>query len=168
MDLTPGGEAARVTEPAILQQMASIYRGIGWPAEAAGDRFTAPDSAPRTGPPPWHLYQFAFHTVIGFEHHRAERRDTRAVQPMTTPSPATTGRGRSHGETLIRLRPAIHLNPGGQGDLARWPIGSHRDLPLPFHADAPHRRVSAREGQRGPDRALLSGPSRSARPPFPV
>jgi hypothetical protein len=31
---------------------------------------------------------------------------------------------------------AIHLNPGCQGDLAGWPIGSHRDLPLPFHADA--------------------------------
>ena len=30
---------------------------------------------------------------------------------------------------------AIHLNPGCQGDLAGWPIGSHRDLPLPFHAD---------------------------------
>ena len=33
---------------------------------------------------------------------------------------------------------AIHLNPGCQGDLAGWPIGSHRDLPLPFHADAPY------------------------------
>lgn len=88
MDLTLYGEAARVTEPAILEQMASIYRGIGWPAEAAGD-----------------------------------------------------GRGRSHGETLIRLQQAIHLKPGGQADLAGWPIGSHRDVPLPFHADATRHRM---------------------------
>jgi len=50
MDLTLDGEAARVTEPAILQQVASIYRGIGWPAEAAGDGFTAPSSAPGRWP----------------------------------------------------------------------------------------------------------------------
>ena len=103
-----------------------------------------------------------------FEHHRAGRRDTLAVQPMTTPSPATTGPGRIMGRHSSASGRAIHLNPGCQGDLAGWPIGSHRDLPLPFHADAPHRRVPAREGQRGPDRALPPGPSRSARPPFPV
>ena len=33
---------------------------------------------------------------------------------------------------------------------------------------SPHRRVPARQPQRGPDRALPPGPSRSARPPFPV
>src|SRR5260370_7516486 len=32
----------------------------------------------------------------------------------------------------------------------------------------PHRRLQAREPQRGADRALPPGPSRSARPPFPV
>jgi len=55
MGLTLDGEAVRVTEPAILEQVACIYRGIGWPAEAAGDGFTAPYSAPSAGPPPWHL-----------------------------------------------------------------------------------------------------------------
>ena len=50
-DLTPSGEAARVTEPAILQQVASLYRGIGWSAEAAGNGFTMPYSAPSAGPP---------------------------------------------------------------------------------------------------------------------
>jgi hypothetical protein len=45
--------------------MASICRGIGWPAEAAADGSPAPYSAPSTGPPPWHLYQFTFHIVIG-------------------------------------------------------------------------------------------------------
>jgi len=49
MDLTLAGEAVRVTEPAILQQMASIYRGTGWPAKAAGDGFTAPYNAPSAG-----------------------------------------------------------------------------------------------------------------------
>jgi hypothetical protein len=48
-----------------LQQVASTYRGISCPAEAAGDGFTAPYSAPGAGPPPWHLYQFTFHTVFG-------------------------------------------------------------------------------------------------------
>ena len=78
MDLTLGGEAVRVTEPAILQQVASTYRGIGWPAEAAGDGFTAPYSAPSAGPPPWHLCQFTFHTVIGLS--------------TTEPNGATRGR----------------------------------------------------------------------------
>jgi hypothetical protein len=64
-DLTLDGEAARVTEPAILQQVASTHRGIGCPAEAAGDGFTAPYSALSAGQPPWHLYQFTFHIVIG-------------------------------------------------------------------------------------------------------
>ncbi len=32
MDLTLDGAAARVTEPAILERVASIYRDIGWPA----------------------------------------------------------------------------------------------------------------------------------------
>lgn len=65
MDWALDGEAARVTEPAILQQVTSIYRGIGCPAEAAGGGFTAPYSTPSAGPPPWHLYQFTFHIVIG-------------------------------------------------------------------------------------------------------
>jgi hypothetical protein len=52
-------------EPAILERVASIYRHIGWPAEVTGDAFTAPHSAPSAGPPPWHLYRFTFHTVVG-------------------------------------------------------------------------------------------------------
>jgi hypothetical protein len=48
-----------------LEQVASIYRGIGCPAEAAGDSFAVPYSALSAGPPRWHLCQFALHTVIG-------------------------------------------------------------------------------------------------------
>ena len=65
MDLTLDGEAAAVTEPAILETVASIYRDIGWPAEVADDGFTAPFSAPSAAPPPWHLYRFTFHTGGG-------------------------------------------------------------------------------------------------------
>jgi hypothetical protein len=53
------------TEPATLERVAGIYRDIGWPAEVTGDAFTAPYSAPSAGPPPWHLYRFTFHTVVG-------------------------------------------------------------------------------------------------------
>ena len=65
MDLTLEGGAARVTNPETLERVAGIYRDIGWPAEVAGDGFTAPFSAPSAGPPPWHLYRFTFHTVVG-------------------------------------------------------------------------------------------------------
>jgi hypothetical protein len=40
-------------------------RDIGWPAEVTGDAFTAPYSAPSAGAPPWHLYRFTFHTIVG-------------------------------------------------------------------------------------------------------
>ncbi len=65
MDRTLDGTAMRVTEPAILERVASMYRDIGWPAEVTGDGFTAPYSAPSAGAPPWHLYGFIFHTVVG-------------------------------------------------------------------------------------------------------
>jgi len=65
MDLTLEGTAIRVSESATLERVAGIYRDIGWPAEVTSDAFTAPYSAPSAGPPPWHLYRFTFHTVIG-------------------------------------------------------------------------------------------------------
>lgn len=65
MDLTLDGEASVVTEPELLERVAGLYRDIGWPAEVVGDGFTAPYSAPSAGPPPWHLYRFTFHAVVG-------------------------------------------------------------------------------------------------------
>lgn len=65
MDLTLEGKAARVIDSGLLEQVGAIYRGIGWPAEVAGGAFTAPYSAPSAGPPPWHLYRFAFRSVVG-------------------------------------------------------------------------------------------------------
>jgi hypothetical protein len=65
IDVVFEGEAARVTEPKILDQVAAMYREGGWPAEVEGDAITAPFSAPSAGPPPWLLYRFTFHTAFG-------------------------------------------------------------------------------------------------------
>jgi hypothetical protein len=77
IDLVLDGTAARVTESETLEQVAAGYRAGGWPAEVDGDAFTAPFSAPSAGPPPWHVYGFTFHTVVGVataEPHGATRR----------------------------------------------------------------------------------------------
>jgi hypothetical protein len=65
MDLTLEGEAARVRETTVLEQVAAIYRDLGWPAQVSDDSFVAPFSAPSAGPPPWHVYRFRFQTVVG-------------------------------------------------------------------------------------------------------
>jgi hypothetical protein len=65
IDLVFEGEAARVVDPITLEAVAAIYRDGGWPAQVDGDAFTAPFNAPSAGPPPWHLYRFAFHTAFG-------------------------------------------------------------------------------------------------------
>lgn len=65
LDLVIEGEAARVTDAPSLERIAARYREGGWPAEVAGDAFTAPYSAPSAGPPPWHLYRFRFRTAFG-------------------------------------------------------------------------------------------------------
>lgn len=66
IDLVFEGEATRVTDGPTLERLAELYRTQGgWPAEVAGDAFTAPYSAPSAGPPPWYLYRVTFHTVFG-------------------------------------------------------------------------------------------------------
>lgn len=65
IDLVFDGQAARTTDPATLQAVVRIYNAGGWPAEVAGDAFTAPFSAPSAGPPPWQLYKFRIHKVVG-------------------------------------------------------------------------------------------------------
>jgi hypothetical protein len=65
MDVVFDGEAQRVTDGAELERVAAVYRGVGWPAEVAGDAFTAPYTAPSGGPPPWHLYRIATTSVVG-------------------------------------------------------------------------------------------------------
>lgn len=65
IDLVLEGDATRVDDRSTLEDVARRYREGGWPAEVAGDAFTAPYSAPSAGPPPWHLYRFSFHTAFG-------------------------------------------------------------------------------------------------------
>lgn len=65
IDLVLDGTAARMTDPQVLEQVAAGYRAGGWPAQVNGDAFTAPFNAPSAGPPPWHVYRFTFHTVVG-------------------------------------------------------------------------------------------------------
>ena len=65
IDLVLEGEATRVTDASTLGRLAALYRERGWPAEVEGDAFTAPYSAPSAGPPPWYLYRFTVHTVLG-------------------------------------------------------------------------------------------------------
>jgi len=65
LDLILEGEATIVTDRSTLERVAAVYRAGGWPAEVAGDAFTAPYSAPSARPPPWHLCRFVFHTAFG-------------------------------------------------------------------------------------------------------
>ncbi|HMJ33185.1 MAG TPA: pyridoxamine 5'-phosphate oxidase family protein [Baekduia sp.] len=65
IDLSLEGDAHRTTEPAMLEQVAAVYRDGGWPAQVEVDAFTAPYSAPSAGPPPWHLYRFTLRTAFG-------------------------------------------------------------------------------------------------------
>jgi hypothetical protein len=65
IDLVLTGTAARVTDAQALESVAAGYREGGWPAQVEGDGLTAPYSAPSAGPPPWNVYRFTFHTVVG-------------------------------------------------------------------------------------------------------
>ena len=65
IDLVLAGTAARTTERAVLEALATRYREAGWPARVEGDALTAPFCAPSAGPPPWHLYRCRVHTVTG-------------------------------------------------------------------------------------------------------
>jgi hypothetical protein len=65
VDVVLDGTAARVTDADTLERVAAGYRAGGWPAEVSDDALTAPFSAPSAGPPPWQVYRFTFHTVVG-------------------------------------------------------------------------------------------------------
>ena len=65
IDLVLEGAAGTVTDRPTLELIAGRFRDGGWPAEVAGDAFTAPFSAPSAGPPPWHLFRFTPRVVTG-------------------------------------------------------------------------------------------------------
>jgi len=58
-DVVIEGEAARVTEPAIVARVAKAWADGGWPAvpDETGSGITAPFNAPSQGPPPWNVYR---------------------------------------------------------------------------------------------------------------
>jgi hypothetical protein len=53
------GTAARITDPAVVADLAARWRADGWPAEVdeSGIALTAEFSAPSAGPPPWWVYR---------------------------------------------------------------------------------------------------------------
>lgn len=65
IDLVLDGSAARVSDAGVLDEVAAGFRAGGWPAEVEGDALTAPFCAPSAGPPPWHVFEFKFHTAVG-------------------------------------------------------------------------------------------------------
>src|SRR5436305_7024573 len=58
-DVVVEGEAARVTDRAILARVAKAWADQGWPTEPdeSGSGITAPFNAPSQGPPPWNVYR---------------------------------------------------------------------------------------------------------------
>jgi hypothetical protein len=65
VDLVLEGEAHRVTDPDVIDQVTALYRTGGWPAERDGDAVTAPYSAQSAGPGPWHLYRLNVGVAVG-------------------------------------------------------------------------------------------------------
>jgi hypothetical protein len=58
-DLSVDGEAALVTDPEAVAEMAGRWADGGWPAsvDPTGIALTAEYSAPSAGPPPWRVYR---------------------------------------------------------------------------------------------------------------
>jgi hypothetical protein len=58
-DVVLEGNAARVTDPAVVARVAKAWADGGWPAEPdeSGSGITAPFNAPALGPPPWNVYR---------------------------------------------------------------------------------------------------------------
>jgi PPOX class probable F420-dependent enzyme len=64
-DLVVEGEAAVVTDPAVVADLAGRWAAEGWPARVddSGMALTAEYSAPSAGPPPWHVYRLTPRTA---------------------------------------------------------------------------------------------------------
>lgn len=64
-DLVIEGEAARVTDPATVADMAARWAAAGWPCRVddSGTALTADFSAPSAGSPPWHVYRITARTA---------------------------------------------------------------------------------------------------------
>jgi hypothetical protein len=64
-DVMVSGEARRVSDRAVLAEIAALWAKGGWPAELdkTGTGITAPFNAPTLGPPPWFVYEVAPRTA---------------------------------------------------------------------------------------------------------
>jgi PPOX class probable F420-dependent enzyme len=58
-DLVVAGEAAVVTDPVVVADLAARWAAGGWPVQVdeSGTALTAEFSAPSAGRPPWHVYR---------------------------------------------------------------------------------------------------------------
>jgi hypothetical protein len=58
-DVMVAGHARRVTDRAVVAEIAALWADSGWPAQPdeSGTGITAPFNAPTLGPPPWHIYE---------------------------------------------------------------------------------------------------------------
>lgn len=65
IDIVVEGTARNVTDMMVLERMAKVYNGMGWPARAVAGSFTAPYSAPSGGRPPWDLYAITPTAAVG-------------------------------------------------------------------------------------------------------
>jgi hypothetical protein len=65
IDIVLEGAAERVSDAETLETLAARCREGGWPLQVEGDALTGPFSAPSAGPPPWYLYRFTIHSVVG-------------------------------------------------------------------------------------------------------
>ncbi|MFD0631337.1 hypothetical protein ACFQ9X_06530 [Catenulispora yoronensis] len=71
-DVTFDGEARRVTDPAVVTEVAARYAALGWPAVAEGDVVTAPFSAPSAGPGPWQVYRIDLLAAVALKNDGTE------------------------------------------------------------------------------------------------
>jgi pyridoxine/pyridoxamine 5'-phosphate oxidase len=65
LDVVVEGKAAKVTDPASLERIASLYASLGWPASVSEGAITAEYSAPSAGRGPWDLYAIRPGAAVG-------------------------------------------------------------------------------------------------------
>jgi pyridoxine/pyridoxamine 5'-phosphate oxidase len=65
LDVVVEGTAHKVTDPAVLERVVSIYASLGWPARASGGAVIAEYSAPSAGRGPWDLYEVTAKSAVG-------------------------------------------------------------------------------------------------------
>lgn len=63
-DIVVEGVAAKVTDEASLQRIASVYAASGWSPTVRNGALYAEFSAPSAGPPPWEVYKVKPTTIF--------------------------------------------------------------------------------------------------------